>query len=94
MEYKFTNNSFDLYKDEKIVAHIGFTMIDDNQTYVVETTFVNDDYRGQGIAGKITKEFLKHVENQNQQVLALCPFTVEFLKRHPEYQKLVKNSEE
>ncbi|KRL04890.1 GNAT family N-acetyltransferase [Liquorilactobacillus oeni] len=88
----WNGNAFDYYRsqtDKTPVAHIGFKLINDNQTYVVEHTWVSEKERGKGLAGKITKEFLQRVTEQKKKVLPLCPYTQSFFQRNSEYRYLL-----
>lgn len=90
MRSEWTSNSFNYYMEDATdpCAHIGFKLIDDNQTYVVEHTLVPPEYRGRGLAGKITADFLQQVRIKAK-VLPLCPFTRSFFEHHPEYSDLL-----
>ncbi|MFT8424785.1 MAG: GNAT family N-acetyltransferase [Liquorilactobacillus sp.] len=90
---KFTENSFDYYRseaDEKPIAHIGFSLLDNSQTYLVEHTWVDESARGTGLAGKITKDFLAKVADKSKKIIPLCPYTKKFFEKHSEYQYLLK----
>lgn len=43
-----------------MLGNIGFKMINNDQTYVIERTFVAEQARGQGLAEKMTVFFLEH----------------------------------
>ena len=52
--------------------------------------YVPDPFRGGAIAFKILTEAFEYAQKENFQVVATCPFIAEgFLKRFPQYQKLV-----
>ena len=90
--YTWTDNSMDYANEEgRHLANIGFSMIDANQTYVVEHTWVSEDARGMGLAGKITVNFLEHARAEGKKVLPLCPYTKNFFEKHPEYADLLKS---
>ncbi|WP_282709207.1 GNAT family N-acetyltransferase [Ligilactobacillus sp. Marseille-Q7487] len=90
MNYHWQKDSLAILDDEqKIIAEIGFKMINDEQTYVVERTWVDPNTRGQGLAGKITVYFLKEVKKQAKTVLPLCPYTQAFFEKHAEYTTLL-----
>ena len=44
---------------------------------------------GKGIASKLVKAVLEEVEKRNLTLVPLCPFVAMYIKRHPEWQKLV-----
>jgi predicted GNAT family acetyltransferase len=48
-------------------------------------------HRGQGIACEVTRVALEYAKAAELQVVPLCSFTVTYLRRHPEYQRLVRN---
>ncbi|KRM00257.1 GNAT family N-acetyltransferase [Liquorilactobacillus satsumensis] len=88
----WSESAFDYYRaqtDKNPVAHIGFRLINHEQTYVVEHTWVAEEARGQGLAGRITKDFLDQVAAQKKKVLPLCPFTRAFFEKNPEYKSLL-----
>ena len=88
----WNGNAFDYYRSQSEkapVAHIGFKLINDDQTYVVEHTWVDEKERGQGLAAKITKDFLARVAEQKKNVIPLCPYTRTFFERNPKYQSLL-----
>ena len=91
---KFTENSFDYYRsetDEEPVAHIGISLLDNSQTYLVEHTWVDESARGTGLAGKITKDFLARLDKSSKKVIPICPYTKKFFENHFEYQYLLKD---
>ncbi|KRM90476.1 GNAT family N-acetyltransferase [Liquorilactobacillus cacaonum] len=92
MKKKITENSFEYYalqEDTKPVAHIGYSLLKNEQTYLIEHTWVNPSFRGSGLAEKITTDFLNKVNNEGYKVILLCPFTKSFFKNHDEYQHLL-----
>jgi predicted GNAT family acetyltransferase len=53
-------------------------------------TEVLKELEGRGIAGAMTKHVLDYIADQKLQVVPLCPYMAAYLKKHPEYQYLVK----
>jgi uncharacterized protein len=45
--------------------------------------------QGQGVASQLATEALDDARAQGLAVVPLCPFVVDFIERHPEYQDLV-----
>lgn len=90
MSFKWNENEFAyLNDDDQMLASIGFKMINDNKTYVVERTWVDEKARGQGLAKKITVEFLEKVKQENKTVLPLCSYTQKYFTKHPEVENLL-----
>ena len=55
-------------------------------------TEVPKELEGRGLAGTMTRFALKHIEEHNLQLMPLCPYMRAFLKKNPEYQRLVKQN--
>ena len=49
------------------------------------STFVPDEMRGMGIAGKLTKDAYDFAKSENLKCKATCSFAVRWLEKHPEY---------
>jgi uncharacterized protein len=45
---------------------------------------------GRGIAATMTKYALEHIAANDLQLVPLCPYMRAYLKKHPEYEYLVK----
>ncbi|MCC3158455.1 N-acetyltransferase [Hymenobacter sp. 15J16-1T3B] len=52
-------------------------------------TEVPAQLEGQGVGTAIVEKVLAEVERRQQQLIPLCPFVTGYLKRHPEWQRLV-----
>ncbi|OKL38608.1 GNAT family N-acetyltransferase [Pontibacter flavimaris] len=55
-------------------------------------TEVPKELEGRGIAGTMTKYTLEHIAANSLQLVPLCPYMRAYLKKHPEYQYLVKDN--
>ena len=53
-------------------------------------TFVPETARGKGVADKLIEAGLQFAADNNYQVRASCPVVARFMKRHPEYKKLLQ----
>src|SRR5688572_14378219 len=58
-------------------------------TYVFVHTEIPPEFGGRGIADKIAKFALDHVQNEGGKVIARCPFMNKYIQRHKEYQPLL-----
>ena len=54
-------------------------------------TEVPKELEGRGIAGAMTRYALEHIAAQHLELIPLCPYMRAYLKKHPEYQRLVKD---
>lgn len=53
-------------------------------------TEVPEAFRGQGIAQKLAHAGLEYARQQGVNVIPLCPFVNAYIRKHPEYQSMVK----
>ncbi|MDO4903417.1 MAG: GNAT family N-acetyltransferase [Limosilactobacillus sp.] len=89
MEFKvYGNRIIALDANEKMMGEIDFPPVTDGRV-VVERVFVDPDFRGQGVAGKLVKEFVDYAKKQDLTVKLMCPYAKEAFRRHPEYQELL-----
>ena len=57
---------------------------------ILMNTEVPPELEGRGIGGALAKAGLEYARASQLGVVAFCPFVQGYLKRHPEYQDLVK----
>jgi predicted GNAT family acetyltransferase len=48
-------------------------------------TVINEEYGGQGLAGKLAKVALDETVGAGLGIVPVCPFIKKFLTKHPEY---------
>jgi len=53
-------------------------------------TEVPEELEGKGIASRLAKVALEFAKSKGLAVIPLCPFVKGYIRRHPEYQPLVK----
>jgi len=58
------------------------------QIYLTHTEVPNS-LEGNGVASNLILKVLKEVEILDLQLVPLCPFVASYIKRHPEWKKLV-----
>ncbi|NEM97727.1 GNAT family N-acetyltransferase [Pontibacter burrus] len=54
-------------------------------------TEVPKELEGRGIAGTMTKFALEHIRAKGLALIPLCPYMRAYLKKHPEYNDLVRD---
>ena len=88
--YKLVNNEqakqYELHIDE-LVARVEYMRVQNN-IYLTHTE-VPVKLEGKGIGAAIVKQVLQDIEKRNLTLVPLCPFVTLYLKRHPEWKKLV-----
>ena len=57
---------------------------------IIMNTEVPQALEGRGIGGTLVKASLEYARAYQLGVVAFCPFVQSYLKRHPEYQDMVK----
>lgn len=52
-------------------------------------TEVPKELEGKGVASQLIRKVLEEVEKHEWELVPLCPFVAMYIKRHPEWKKLV-----
>ena len=60
---------------------------------VLQHTVVPAPLAGQGLAAKLTRTALDFARAHRLRVVPLCPYTLRFLRRHPEYHDLLSSND-
>ena len=55
---------------------------------VVDHTYVPNEFRGQGIAGKLTERMVEYAKNHNLKIIPQCPYVKKAFENNEEYQKV------
>ncbi|HJC03699.1 MAG TPA: N-acetyltransferase [Candidatus Ligilactobacillus avistercoris] len=88
MKYEWRSTRVRCLDDQgQRIGEIGWHMIDDDQTYVIERTWVDPNHRGTAIAAEMTKKLLDKITTENKKFIPLCSFTEHFLDKEPQYRK-------
>ncbi|RUM87696.1 MAG: N-acetyltransferase [Thermovibrio sp.] len=81
MEFKFGENRISLILDDGQEAFITFGIEREKRVLVVSTTFVPENHRGKGIAGKLSQKLVEFAEENGYKIYPLCSYTEKFLRR-------------
>jgi predicted GNAT family acetyltransferase len=91
-------HDYPLIHDE---ARHRFEMPIDGQVPFIEYSRVNDtlliiahtevpaELEGKGIGKMLVEKVLNYIEEQGWKIIPLCPFTSAYIKRHPEWNRIV-----
>ncbi|GAB3042869.1 GNAT family N-acetyltransferase [Virgibacillus ainsalahensis] len=52
---------------------------------IIDHTYVSDELRGQGIAGKLVEKVVVHAREKDRKVLPLCPYAKSKMEKTPEF---------
>jgi len=67
--------------------------IQDGKNFVITHVGVSPELRGQGIAGKIVEVGLIYAKVRSLRVVPMCSYAAAYIRRHPEYAELTRQSE-
>ena len=73
---------------EGYVAFIDYIK-KNNKIFLVHTE-VPEELKGKGVAARIVKLALEEIERRQAQLVPICPYVRSYLKRHPEWNRLVE----
>lgn len=45
---------------------------------------------GKGVGSVLVQKTLAHIEAAQQKIIPLCPFVLSYIKRHPEWERIVR----
>lgn len=79
---------FEMTTDGKL-SFLEFQQADDETLALIHTE-VHPDLEGQGIGSKLVKGALDYARTNNLYIMPYCPFVSVYLKRHADYQDLIK----
>ncbi len=48
-------------------------------------TVINEEYGGQGLAGKLAKVALTETVESGRAIVAVCPYIKKYVRKHPEF---------
>lgn len=86
---KKAENKFYIGEDVKEpIAEITFNRSSGNKI-VVDHTYVSDELRGQGIAGKLVDQVVSYAREQNKKIIPLCPYVKRKLEDTEEYHDII-----
>jgi len=77
-------------KEGRLLAEVTFPKRDEHRTDI-NHVFVDESLRGQGIASELMLLAYETIKKQKKQIVAKCPYAIDWFKKHPEYQDIVIN---
>jgi predicted GNAT family acetyltransferase len=63
----------------------------DGDTITFTHTEVPKEVSGGGIAGTLAETALRFAESSGYKVVPQCPYVAAYIRKHPEFEKLLKN---
>lgn len=83
-------NSFELIVDEQR-SFIDYQK-KQNKVYLLHTE-VPESQKGLGIAAALVEKTFRYLDAGNVQIVPLCSYVLSFLRRHPEWDRLVNKKD-
>lgn len=80
-----------LYIDDIKQGYIAYSFEKDD-VMNVNTTYVNPELRGQGLASKLFDELIRHARENNYKIVPVCSYIVSKFERNKELQDLLERS--
>lgn len=80
----FNSGDLRFYKkdeNENLICEITYS-IADSSMIVIDRTFVNDDYRGQGIAAQLVDRVVEMAREENKKIIPRCAFAKSMLEKN------------
>jgi len=88
-DIKKGEQKFYIGEDEQApIAEITFKP-KDNNTIIVDHTYVSEDLRGQGIAGQLVKSVTDYAREEGKKIIPLCPYVESKMKHTKKYHDLL-----
>jgi predicted GNAT family acetyltransferase len=57
---------------------------------LIKHTEVGSEFEGKGYGSELVRRVLDDVRRQGKTVLPICPYAINFIRRHPEYIEVVR----
>lgn len=89
MEYLKGENRYYVMDGEKEIGEVTYSVTGEG-ILILDHTYVDDAYRGQGIAQVLVKLVVDLAISENKKVMPLCPYAKREFMKNPEYQKIQK----
>lgn len=89
-ELQITNNEA-IHQFQLVVdGHIAFIdYLHKNDKYYLVHTGVPPELEGKGVASALVDKALAYLEEHNAKIVPMCTYIQMFLKRHPEWNRMV-----
>ena len=88
MEIKQGHHRFYIERDGEDIAEITYQPKGEDRI-VVDHTYVSEELRGQGIAGKLVDKIVTFAREEQKKIIPLCPYVKIKLDENEAYQDVV-----
>ncbi|MGY3742824.1 GNAT family N-acetyltransferase [Leuconostoc inhae] len=89
MDFQHEPGRYFLQDNDKTLAEIIYTTINNGQTYSVNATRVDPSLRGQGIAAQLLDAVINEAQTNHMTIKAVCPYVKKaFAQKPAKYQEI------
>lgn len=81
------NHQYEFHID-KLVPKIEYIKSKNGEIYLTHTE-VPVQLEGKGVGSQLVKKVLKDIERQELRLVPLCPFVAGYIKKHPDWRRIV-----
>ena len=79
MDYKQTT---EIYLEKDDVKYARIVIEEKDGVYDIVHTYVSDEHRGEGLAGKLMEKALEFIAQQKGNIAASCSYAAHYLDKH------------
>lgn len=83
------NHIFLKDKKNQLIAEVTFPTIS-NDIVDINHTYVDESFRGQGLASQIMFAAYNEIKSQNKKAIASCTFAETWFQKHPDCKDILK----
>jgi uncharacterized protein len=76
---------FEVLAGGHVIGKAAYKDYDGGPQRIFYHTVINEEYGGQGLAGKLATEALDQTIAAGLNIVPVCPYIKKFLTKHPEY---------
>jgi predicted GNAT family acetyltransferase len=76
---------FEVLVGGRVIGKAAYKDYDGGPQRIFYHTVINEEYGGQGLAGKLATEALDQTVGAGLNIVPVCPYIKKFLSKHPEY---------
>lgn len=88
IRFENENNRAAAYDDRELIGECTFSV--SVETWTIDHTYVDNKYRGQGIAQRLVKTIVDEARVRNKKITPLCSFAKREFDRVAEYRELLQ----
>lgn len=85
MEYLHEENEIQLKDEDEQIGEITFEERGNNR-WVITHTYIDPEYRGQGLAETLVEELVERAKDENKEIIKNqgCPYVIDLFQKKPE----------